>query len=383
MEYKTLRNKLLARRKYPGTVEIDRCPLVTPGFKYSFNLSFGEDPLLKYQGGYLDFPNDFSFSTIQSCIRHQDISNLLSDPLQTWKYLGVFEMSDISGAISLHSEPDHKDLANFQIENMIGFFRELGLDPRKIYPSYSAGGKVAELTKGKYMFDFDVPEDVLSKEAFINSGVPRENLIPDRSRDTFLSLNLDEKPTGWGYRNEVNYNIGTPERPKMLDIATHEYLCWSPVYDSSENTSSKNIKGLKKIQGRFSIAAAGVERLNMAVNGLETVLDVDYIKAVHQKVNEVYGEDLRLGEALRTLHRIYSDVREFDLVLGTRKHNRRITINKCLRAIPKRLSCKLVEEILKLNCEVQPWHPNLHLGIEPLINRIEEYRSNQRAEFNR
>src|SRR5690606_1340516 len=112
-----------------------------------------------------------------------------------------------------------KEVHSFQLRRLIDILTKLGLKKEKIFPSYHTGGKISEVTKGKYVFDFKIPEDSFTKKEFIKLGIPEENLIPDSTRDTFLSLHL-HMPTPWGYRNEINYNIGTKENPILLDIAT-------------------------------------------------------------------------------------------------------------------------------------------------------------------
>ena len=217
MKYSELREKVRKHPKYPGCVELERSPLINPGFPGTFNLSLTEDFLLKEYGRFFDFDHDFVFSIVQDCIRPQDILLLRTE--HSWKYLGVFEMADLTGTINLAKKPNYSELQRWQIKELIKFLEQIGISKERVYPSYCIGGKVEELTKNKYNFDFEIPEDKISKEAFLEAGVPEKNLIPDKSRDTLLALHV-YRPTGWGYRNEVNVNVGDRKNPDFDKLST-------------------------------------------------------------------------------------------------------------------------------------------------------------------
>lgn len=368
MKYEELRRLLQERQKYPGCVRIARAPLINPGFPGTFNLSFTEDPWLKKYGQYVDFDHDYVFSTIQSCVRPQDIP--LIDTDKSSKYLGVFEIADLAGIVNLAQKPDYAVLQKKQIEDLITLFRQLGIAPDKIHPSYNTGGSVAQLTKGKYAFDFAVPLDEISKNAFLEAGVPEENLIPDATRDTLLSLHM-HRPTPWGYRNEVNINIGSKESPILLDVATLEYMPWKPKFQG-DTCDSKNIIGLEEQTCGVSLAGVGLERLCMAINGLKRVQDVDHIAPVYGEFKRLFGTENCVGvESLRALHRIYSDVASYGCVPGRHQKSK---IRDLLRNVPEQIEPDQINALLTIHTETQPWHHNLQEGIEPTMQRIEAYR---------
>jgi len=367
MKYSELREKVRKHLKYPRCVELERSPLINPGFPGTFNLSLTEDFWLKEYGRFVDFDHDFIFSTVQSCIRPQDIDLLRTE--HSWKYLGVFEMADLTGTINLAKKPDYSKLQKWQIKELIKFLEQIGISKERIHPSYCIGGKVKELTKGKYNFDFEIPEDRISKEAFLEAGVPEENLIQDRSRDTLLSLHI-HRPTGWGYRNEVNVNVGEKENPVLVDVATLQYLLWKPKFNGIE--IAKNICGLEEATDGVLVSGLGLERLCMVVNDLPSVRDVDYISPVYEAYNIIdESEDELIIESLRALHRVYSDITKFDI---TSSRHQKIKIRKILQNIPKELTEEQLKELLKVHSETQPWHSNLEDGIEPTIERIKVYR---------
>lgn len=370
MDYKTLREKVQNHPKYPGCVNVERAPLIHSGFPGTFNLSFTEYDWLREYGRYIDFDHNFIFSTVQSCIRPDDLPLLSTE--DSWKYLGVFEIGDLTGAISLSKRPDYEKLQRWQISSLIHFLKNIGISPNKIHPSYCAGGTVKELTENKYTFDFFIPEDKISRAAFLENDVPEKNLIPDKTRDTFLSLHL-HRPSPWGYRTEINANIGSCGSEELLDIATTEYIPWRPIYQGEERRG-KNIISLEESKSCFAISAVGLERLCMAINGLPSVRDVDYIAEVYDAYGDIDESEGELViESLRALHRIYSDVKKYECKIS-RHHNGRI--KDMLRTLPlDKLDDKRLEVFFQLHAQAQPWHPELKEGIEPTLKRIEIYRA--------
>ncbi len=376
VNYKELREFLLNTEKYSGCKKYKRAPLIHKGFPGTFNLSFTEYDMFIEFGGYSNFPKDQVFSTIQSCIRSQDLIDNIKEGKNLWKYLGVFEMSDIAGQITLSKREDIKKIHTWQLNKLIELLVKLGLKKEKIYPSYCKGGDVAKITNGKYTFDFKVPEDTLTKEAFINAGIPRENLIPDKTRDTLLSLHIN-MPTPWGYRNEINYNLGTKKVPKLLDIATLEYFLWLPIY-SSERKVAKNINGLEEFKHTISIGGIGVERLCVAVNGLKSVQEVDFIKEFYNLFRKLYPslteeERIKAGEVIRALHRIFSDVKYFNLDIGKKRKTKIRYFLQILVDNLEKFDDKKIEQLLELHSKVQPWHEKLFNGIKPTVERIKIY----------
>ena len=253
---------------------------------------------------------------------------------------------------------------------------DLGLDKNRVYITYCAGGNVQELTAGKYAFDFQIPEDKISKEAFLEVGVPEENLIADRSRDTFLALHVYDRASPWGYRNEINFNVGTKENPVFLDIATLEYGRWRPIFKDRDESKFDNTIGLIEPDCGFFINVFGLERLCMAANGLRKVRDVDYIKPFYDEMKrQNESEDVLAGESLRALHRIYSDIENYKCVPGRHQNKK---INHLLSYVYISLTNNDLGELLKLHAEMQPWHDNLKNGIEPTLERIKAYRKSRK-----
>ena len=372
--------------KYQGCRHVLRSPLITHGFPGTFNMSFTEHHWMKEFGSYTDWDHDYAISTVQSCIRLNDFELLLKE--NAWRYLGVFEMGDLSGEIVLRHKPDYAEILTWQVSELVQFLAELGIPASRIHASYALGGNVTKITRGKYRFAFEVPEDTYTRNAFLEAGIPATNLIPDMTRDTFLSLYI-HRPTPWGYRNEIYINLGTAENPRLLDIATLEYLMWNPEFQEGPK-SSKQITGLTEIKNGYFGIAFGVERLCMAVNGLPRIHDVDYLKQFYNAAEKMINRDLVksdyfVGESLRALHRIYTD-RDFHpesavtndesgrKSMGLKRRKKTAMLK---RNIPLRLTDDDMRELLQAHTESQPWHESLAAGIDITIAEIEDYRNSQ------
>jgi len=380
MLYKDIRKKIQNFPKYKGCKEEPRNSLMNKGFPWTFNLSFGETYLLQEYGGYVDFDHDYICSAIQSVIRPNDIFDKIIKGVDLWKYLGVFEMSDITGMICFKEAHEYGGIQEFQLSSFIQLLDFFGLDKQKVYPSYSTGGEISALSSGKYNFDFVVPEDKISKELFIKYGIPEKNLLKDTTRDSFLCLHLNRK-TPWGYRNEIHYNVGTEENPKLLDIATFEHFLWLPTFKPNTAEQPENINGVTKFEHSLHLSVMGVERFAMAVNELDKIQDVDYLQGYFAEVRKTFPkladkEIIAGGELTRVLHRIFSDAKHYQTKITKRQSQYK---NKMITALADKLGGKIDEErikpLLEIHAQSQPWHPELKNGVDETLREIERYLS--------
>lgn len=355
MEYQELRKKLKHLKKYPGCKLIPRCPLVNPGFPGTFNISFGEDPILKEFGKYQFFDHDAVFSTIQKVIRHNDILSGLKENPE--RYLGIFEMSDVFGLILLKQKANFKELSKKQAESVINLLTSLGIKKEDIFPKYCGGGKIEKLTDGKYKFDKEIPEDIFTLKALLDLGIPKENMRKDYTRDTLLALNLVSGNIAWGYRTEIEVKTGKNE---FLDVATIELFMWDPVFNSKNE-----IIDLQDITYTLALTVTGVERLFMVANSIKDVREIPHIKRLYDRFEKKSIE----VEYLRTLHAIYSDKKKYKFETG--KH-RRVIINRMIREV--KMPEQKMRELLELNSNLQPWFPELKDGVKLTIKAILKYR---------
>jgi hypothetical protein len=384
--YALLRERLRDWPKYPGCEPRERAPLLTAAFPGSFNMSFTEHHWLAELGGFLSWDRSLVFSTIQSCVRLGDFAALTADAGH--RYLGVFELADLCGAIALAQPADYATLQGWQLAELIRLFEQLGIEPERIHASYSAGGPVAELTNGRYRFAEMIPPDHVTREALLSAGVPEANLLPDTTRATLLALHV-YRPTPWGYRSEIFVDPGQSAGRGLLEVATAEYFLWRPRYRKSD-PGPEDIVGLEPIGNGGAIVACGLERLAMVANGLARIHDVDYLLPYYETLQTALGRPLRpadylAGESLRTLHRIYADLafhpearlrwtEQGAARMSIRRHRK---LGSLKRAIPTRLGEAELEQLLAVHSRGQPWHPDLAAAIEPTIWSIVGYRQSR------
>jgi len=387
MKYEQIRNALINWPKYDGCQYVKRAPLLTEGFPGTFNLSYTEHHWLDSLGGYVNWDRDLPVSTVQTCVRLNDLDNIVGP--EGWSYLGVFEMADLSGEIALHKRPDYGEVLTWQMAELLRFFNSMGIDSDRVHVSICEGGKVADLTSGAYTFDFDVPMDEVSRNALLDAGLPEKNIIYDKTRDTLLSLHV-HRATPWGYRNEIYVEFESNGHRRLLDVATSEYLMWNPVFDG-DSDNRNNIVGLEPIENGYFGISFGVERFCTAVNELDRVHDVDWLRSFYMALSETLKRELRpadyvLGESIRVLHRIYADVNFHSEARvniaedGTRgmSKKRRQKAAALKRSIPLSVTSADIERLLQVHAESQPWHQELSDAVTPTLERINHYRCTQK-----
>jgi hypothetical protein len=388
VNYYDLRCEVEGLEKIAGCKRIERPPLINNGFPGQFNLSFTEQPWLDEYGSYIDFNHDYIFSTTPSCIRFSDMydevtkkSNLMGE--NSWKYLGVFEMSDLAGMGSFQSKQDIYSLQKKQAKNLIDLLDKYGIDKKRLFPTYQPSANLRDVPSKKrnydYPFDFKIPEDAIGKNVFLDLGIPEENITPDYSGSTLLRLYLSKRipggliriPSPWGYRNEIDIDVGTKNNLRLLDVATLERATYKPVI--RDNT----IIGLSDINDTITVGAVGLERLCMVVNGLSNVREIDYIKDFYLSMPKIDNSTL-VGEYLRALHRICSDLplakRRFNFNMEEHHHTNK-RYKKIRRVIKKSgLDTAQIKDLLLINAEIQYWHPELKEGVDITINELDKYR---------
>ena len=367
--FKQLQEKLLNWEKYPGCEKFPSGPMINEGFPTNFNLSFSWYEWIEENKGvsgdkiqYIDFNKDLVYSKTQPCIRPQDWKKLIDNQENKYRYLSYFHMTDVSGFMTATGKEKREEFAKFSIKSLLDFFKDQGLDLSKVYVSYLAGGEVSELTAGKYNFDFYVPEDPFLEE-WIKNGVPRENMMPDKSRNTLLALKNYSRPTPWGYRNEIHYK----HNGKLLDIATIEHITFKPLFDSD-----MNIVGLTDYQNSISASVVGVERLLMVLNDYKDIREVDIIQPIYDllytKVEAMseYDADM-IVQALRPVHAIVADGGHWSALNKRRREIIRSFYMEFADAWSRNnlnIHDPLLRELLELNAEL--------LGYEKLQNSIDD-----------
>ncbi len=356
--------------KYPGLEWKKPVSVINDAFPGTFNLSFNEPEHLELFGSYIDYPRPLLFGKIQPVIRYNDFLEKIIPGKDTYKYLGLFDM----GGISL-SYPDNKNLKKV-VEQIIelGFqflIENLCLDCKKLFIKLSNGGMISDITRGKYTFNKKILPDFISIEKWSKLGINEKQIIFDSSRDTFLSLYLFGRPSPWGYRTEILYDIGKGTDPdNLLDIGTIEYLPWRPVIKNGE------IIDIIENSSFNALIVFGLERLLLVKNSLNHIVECDHILPLYQKIVSdskipKSHEHFLLTEALRVVHRILIDKVTYNKNL---KRHRRKKLKHYLTVIADlfyKLNIKKekIIDYLVLNSELNKFYPELK-NIDLIIEEI-------------
>jgi len=308
MKFQELKALLLNVPKYPGTVPVKPGPMINEGYPSNFNLSFAWYEWTKKEGikgpnkQYVSFAGDMFYTKCQPCIRPQDWKAVIDNDPNQYRYLSYFHMSDVSGLIAKIDGAQKKEIGIFSINSLIDFFKSQNIDINNVHVAYCQGGKVVDLTNGKYTFDKVIDKDPFYDD-WINAGVPMKNMISDATRDTFLSLKNYSRPSPWGYRNEIFYN----HHGKLLDIATVEHLCFEPTIDNE-----LEIIDITDYKHAFSISAVGLERLLMVLNNFSDIRQVDIVAPLYDKIRtsikNVTEDDIdAIVQSIRPIQAIVTD----------------------------------------------------------------------------
>lgn len=351
---------------------MEKSPVVNNAYPGQFNLSFTESKWLDKFGNYLDINKDFFFSTIQPVIRYNDFKNQILTNKTIHKHLALFDMADLIGAGVFVDKKLGNDFTKLEIHEFIKFFSELGISLDRIYVSNFAGAKVSEATKGKYIFDKFIPPFEFGKNQWIENGVPSENIIQDKSRDTFLALNIYGRPTPWGYRNEIYIKSSNGE---LVDVATLEYLIWHPILKDAE------IIDLSDYEHFVGLNVIGVERLCMIVNDFQNISQCEHIYPLLLALEKVspnynYSSAVTAVESVRVLHRIIADIGKSNNLSKTRREK----FNDYLEALHIHLNILnisdkmgVLEKLLELNAKINPHYPELQNSSNNTEKTVETY----------
>ncbi len=337
--------------KFPGTKYKAPGPMIHGGFPSAFNMSFAWNEWINEENQevqYIDFTGNNTFSKYQPCIRHQDLESIISNKPNKYRYLSYFHMADVSGFIAEEGIKNKEKAEKFAIKSLLDFYKEIGLDLKKVHPVYLSGGTVKELTEGKYNFDFEVPQDPYY-QYWIDNGILKENMIPDKSRDTFLALRNYYRPSPWGYRNEVLYE----HNGKLLDISTIEFLRWEPVFDEE-----MKIINLKPYNHIVTASAIGVERILMALNGFKDIREIDLVKPLYDLMKKEYPKMKEykadsLIQSLRAVQSIVADGGRWKNLNSRRREIVRMMYFQIIDTISEEeITFSSIKKLLSLNAEL-------------------------------
>lgn len=220
-------------------------------------INSGMAPLKPYFTGQLTPPKR-RVTTCQKCIRTGDIENIG----KTARHGTFFEM------LGNFSFGDY--FKQEAIEWSWEFLTEVvGLDPDRLYPSV-------------YIED-DEAFDIWNKKM----GIPKERIYKFGKEDNFWEHGAGP----CGPCSEIYYDrgekYGTGEDNKEVGCEGDRFIeVWNNVFTQFENDGNGNYTTLKQ---KNIDTGMGLERLAVVVQDVDSIFDVDTIKAVVEKVSQLCG----------------------------------------------------------------------------------------------
>lgn len=374
--------KIKEYHKMLNVPNVAQSNVVSPLFPGQFNYCLDEIHLYEKYEDFIQINEDEHFQKIQPTIRLADLDQFFYGMKKSNYHLGAFIISTITGG---HIVPilNEEEYYKNSVKGILNFLTNyIGLEKDRLVFSYFSGGATArEVEKSRKKegqllrieSNFNIPEDELSKTTLLSLGFKEKQLIPNNTRDNFLTLNWDILRAPWGYRNEILYKLDNGD---LLDIATIERMIFEPII---ENRNGVNyIVDVKPWHRCFSIDACGLERLELATSGLKSVWDLpEYVRFIEINISPLQTESARI------LHRVFTD----SSWQAIKSKQRREKLNKLTRNLGE-LSIAKIEEILVINAEIhRNIFPELKFGIKKALKEIIDYRERSRdisqAERNR
>jgi len=367
MKYKKLRNLFEKHfSSFPDTKKFRNYSVVNEGFPGTFNLSFCEPEVLEHFKNFIDFNHELLYTKIQPCIRVEDFLKVLL-PLSKKSsfYLGVFDMAGICICRTSQKkiEKDTRDLIRFSFDFLIN---KLKLNPNNIFIKCFGGENIKQATDGKYEIDKFVDKDNLCIKEWDSLGLLEENIILDKTRETLLTL-FFQKPTPWGYREEILYKL---ENGEFLDIGTIEYLIYEPII------RNKVITNIKKWENGSCLAVFGLERLSFLINNFNHIKECDHIKPLFEAIlndskNATEAEVFLFTECIRTSQRIFTDSMGYKNLSRHRKKKLNYYIHPMIDYLGNlKIPKEKLEEYLKINANLQPWYPELKRNVDLVYKEL-------------
>ena len=224
-------------------------------------INAGMAPLKPYFTGQ-EIPPKRRMATCQKCIRTGDIENIGKTARHGtfFEMLGNFSFGDYFKTEAIHWSWE--------------FLTEVvGLDADRLYPSV-------------YLED-DEAFDIWNKEM----GIPKERIFKFGKEDNFWEHGAG--PCGpcseIYYDRGEKYGCGKPDCTVGCDCDRYIEI-WNNVFTQFENDGKGNYTTLKN---KNIDTGMGLERLATVVQDVDSIFDVDTIKALRDKVCEISGKEYK------------------------------------------------------------------------------------------
>ncbi|GAA4494104.1 alanine--tRNA ligase [Actinoallomurus oryzae] len=276
----TIRETFLRFFERNGHRRIEGASLVPVGDPTLLFVNAGMAPLKKYFSGE-KVPPAPDLCDVQGCVRTKDI-----DDVGDRHHITYFEMLG-SWSIGHYFKERAVELAYALVTG------DFGLDPRRLYVSVFGGDETLGL-----------PADEESARAWERAGVPRDHIVALPAEDNFWGPAGQSGPCG--PCTEVFLDTGEEFGPAYVpggefDTSRRYIEIWNAgVFMQFD----KGLDGVLRPLPFTSVdTGSGLERLELALNGLDSVYDTSLFAPLVRTVQDVLGES---GEVLHH-HRVIAD----------------------------------------------------------------------------
>ncbi len=263
-----------------GHLKMKSFSLVPHNDKSLLLINAGMAPLKPYFTGQ-EIPPRRRVTTCQKCVRTGDIENVG----KTARHLTFFEML---GNFSFGDYFKHEALA-WSWEFLTEY---VGMEPERLYPSIYG--------------EDDEAFEIWTKEI----GVPAEKITRFYRDETGACDNFWEHGAGpcgpcseIYYDRGVEFGCGKPDCKVGCDCDRFMEV-WNNVFTQFESDGKGNYEELsmKNID-----TGMGLERLAVVVQGVDSVFDIDTMKAIRDRICEIAGVEYQTDEAKDVSIRLITD----------------------------------------------------------------------------
>jgi len=345
-------------------------PVINEVDPHTFNYSL-EAPVLDRYRSFCEIDHAWRFSSLQPCIRAADFRRWRKCRDRT--HIAAFTI----WAVDYHLRPRAEDLAAIHRDSIRRLWtvlvEKLGLNPRRMEVLYFDGAQLSEALGLALEDDFYVEPDRVTRETFLDLGLPRRNLFGLSTPETFLAQFPVPVDFWAGYRYEVMYRYGRSDC--AVEVATGEALNFRRVVVNGR------MARIDRLNGSVAACVIGVERVLMARDGLEDIYATEPLQTVATVLERATAKRNtvvvnQMSDAIRAVARIVAD----GGVYRALNRSLRSDLNGFWRALHEGarelgVSDEAMEQAFRANAQRQPWYPELQETVPLCVLELSEYRN--------
>lgn len=340
---------------------IQRASIVNNVDLTSFNYSV-EEPILREYGSLYDIKHDYSFGTVQPCIRTRDAAHIFDDDI----HLSQFTIMPLPFSFYAEKRNLIETRVNY-LQNALCFFRNIGIDLDRLCVTFFPGAYFDSMIKSSS--HIYIEPDIVTKKVCLNAGIPEKNLIAGKPFDNFLCTSGVSEKFYAGYRYEIFYkgNNGA-----LFEIATGETLLW--LQETKDSTTE-----LLEMPGFGLVIGLGLERCLMASENKDRIFEISIIASlmevfIQNNIQIEVGDSFMIIDALRALHIIVCDGGGYSQLNRNQRNHVRVFLKRIAMimlkySIPEEIICDVLVE----NARIQFWLGDMSFCTDKVMSEIKQY----------